>query len=459
MTQLIAITIAFLLGALIAGLITAVVFLRRGNEASGEIERLRARLLSQEELDAERRETLGAAIKDLHLAFDELAGKSLSSNSDTFLRLAREHLGQFQNDARADLTARKQAIDSMVKPISDTLEATRKQLEQTERDRERAFGAIDQHLHAMRAAHETLQLETNRLVGALQRPDVSGQWGEITLRRIVELAGMVEHCDFIEQPQIEGEEGRIRPDMIINLPDRGQLILDSKTPLNAYLDAAQAGDDESRKQALQKHATNMRQRVRELSAKQYWAQFDNTPDFVLMFVPGDQFLAAALSSDSALLDDAMKMRVMPVTPTSLVPLLKAVAYGWRHAALNDNAERIRDLAEELYKRLATFTNHLAGVGASLERSVISYNRAVGSLDRSVLPGARKIAELGITEKKPLATTDPVEVTPRTPLNEDSAKVTAEDAEPGNAPESPAITPAQDPQTSMTLNGPDRDDER
>lgn len=407
-------TLVFAGGLLIGGLTAAVFYLRRVARISAETESLRARIQSQQQLDTERKETLDAAVRNLHLAFDDLASKSLHSNSETFLRLARQSLGQFQSEARSDLSTRQQAIESLVRPISETLDATRKQLQETERDRQQAFGAIDQHLHAMRAAHESLQLETNRLVGALRRPDVSGQWGEITLRRIVELAGMVRHCDFIEQSQQQGDSARLRPDLVVRLPDRGQVIVDAKTPLHAYLAAVQTDDDETRRTALQRHAANLRQRTRELAAKSYWSQFEDSPDFVLMFVPGDQFLAAGLSEDPALLEDAMKQRVMIVTPTTLMALLKSVAYGWRHSTLNENAQKIRDLAEELYKRLAVFTDHLATTGASLAKSVEHYNRAVGSLERSVLPGARRFTELGITEKKPLAPLDPIDKTAREP---------------------------------------------
>ena len=410
---LMALAAAFAGGALLGVLFTVIFFLCRIGRLQTEREALRARLRSEDELAEERSRTLDAAIRNLQVAFDDLANRSLSSNSESFLRLAQEKLGQFQTHADADLTARKRAISEMIKPIATTLDATRQQLQKSESERQKAYGAIDHHLHAMRASNETLQLETNRLVSSLQRPDVSGQWGEITLRRIVELAGMVEHCDFVEQPQVEGDAGRLRPDLVVRLPDRGQIVVDAKTPLHAYLAAAQASDDVTRDEALRRHAQNMRSRVRELAAKSYWTQFADSPDFVLMFVPGDQFLGAALAADASLLEDALKQHVMPVTPTSFMALLKAIAYGWRHAALTDNAEKIRDLAEELHKRLATFTDHVATLGTSLTRSVEAYNKAVGSLERSVLPGARKFAEMGVAEKKPLATVDPIDKTTRT----------------------------------------------
>lgn len=403
---------AFATGALLGALITTIICLRRIGRVESERESLRASLRGQEQLAMERDRALAAASNELRVAFDDLANQSLSSNSEAFLRLATENLGKYQTQATADLDARSKAIDELVRPITETLAATRKQLLDTERQRQQSFGAIDQHLQAMRISHEQLQLETNRLVTALQRPDVGGQWGEITLRRLVELAGMVEHCDFVEQQQVDGADGRFRPDLVVRLPDRGQIVVDAKTPLDAYLAAAQAGDDAQRAAHLKRHAHNLRQRVRGLARREYWAQFDHSPEFVLMFVPGDQFLSAALGEDPSLLEDALKMKVLPVTPTSFIALLKAIAYGWRQAALTDNAEKIRDLAEELYKRLATFSEHLANIGIGLTRGVEAYNRAVGSLERSVLPGARRFTEMGIAEKKPLAALEPIEKAPR-----------------------------------------------
>lgn len=399
-------------GIVLGALITAVFHLRRVGRLEAEREALQARLHSERELAAERDVTVAAATRELRVAFDELASRSLNSNSEAFLRLATENLGKYQAQASADLNARSKAVEELVRPIAQTLEATRKQLHESESARQQAFGAIDQHLQAVRASHETLQLETNRLVSALQRPDVGGQWGEITLRRLVELAGMVEHCDFVEQPQVVGADGVARPDLLVRLPDRGEIVVDAKTPLDAYLAAAQATDDKARRDALQRHARNMRQRVRNLAGRNYWAQFEHSPELVLMFVPGDQFLAAALGEDPALLEDALAMKILPVTPTSFVALLKAVAYGWRQSALTDNAEKIRDLAEDLHRRLAVFTEHLSTIGVNLTRSVDAYNKAVGSLERSVLPGARRFTEMGIAGKKPLAELEPVEKTPR-----------------------------------------------
>ncbi|NNF67192.1 MAG: DNA recombination protein RmuC [Gammaproteobacteria bacterium] len=405
---IIAAAAGLLLGLLLGGLIASIIYLRKLSRSEAANAGLRSDLKSQEALALERSQSLETAAQSLRLAFDEVAGKSLNANSETFLRLAKEKLGQFQMHANAELSARQQAFSEIVKPIQETLSATQQQLQKAEQERSLAFGAIDQQLKQVKDSHDVLQSETNKLVNALQRPDVGGQWGEITLRRLVELAGMVEHCDFVEQKSVSTDQAQIRPDLVVKLPDRGEIVVDAKTPMEGYLAAAQATDDVDRREALVRHAKNVRRRVRDLAAKNYWAQFTNSPEFVVMFVPGDQFLGAALNQDPALLEDALKQRILLVTPTSLIALLKSIAYGWRQATLTDNAEKIRDLAEELFKRLAIFTEHVSTLGNALGKSVDTYNRAVGSLERQVLPQARKFTEMGVAERKKLASVEPID---------------------------------------------------
>jgi DNA recombination protein RmuC len=250
-------------------------------------------------------------------------------------------------------------------------------------------------------------------VQALRRPEVRGQWGELTLRRLAELAGMVEHCDFFEQQQVSGEEGQLRPDMIVRMPDSRDIVVDAKTPLDGYLSAVEANDDATRDSELLRHARKVRERVRELSGKAYWSQFSHAPDFVVMFIPGDQFLSAALDKDKALLEDALRQKVILATPTSLVALLRAVAYGWRQEVLAENADKIRELGEELYNRLATFGQYLGKLGNSLNSSVNHYNKAISSFDARVIPGARKFSEMGISTKKELDTPDQIDRIART----------------------------------------------
>lgn len=349
---------------------------------------------------------------ELERAVDSLARQALERNNESFLRLAQENLQKFQVQAKAELGEREKAVEALVKPIAETLKKTERQIHDIERDRQLAFGSITEQLKLMSETQLRLQNETQNLVKALRRPEVRGQWGEMTLRRLAELAGMVERCDFFEQENVSTAEGRLRPDMIVRLPDERELVVDVKTPLDAYINATEANDDAAREAALAQHARKVRDRVNELAKKEYWNQFSRSPDFVILFIPGDQFLSSALDRDPALIDDALRQKVMLATPTSFVALLKAVAYGWRQVALAENAETIRTLAEDLYGRLSTFAGHLGNVGQALGRAVDHYNKAVGSLERNVLPGARKFTELGVHPKKELGNLDPLEVQPR-----------------------------------------------
>ena len=397
-----ALLLGLLLGALIAWLIAA----RRQA-------RLEALLGNKEALEREREIAFEAARSQLTGAFSDLANKSLQSNSENFLRLAEQNLGAQQEKAKRDLGDREKAIETLVKPIHDALQASQKQITELEKSRSEAYGGIKSQLESMQLSQQSLAQETQNLVKALRRPEVRGRWGEITLRRLVELAGMVEHCDFQEQVHNVGEDKVIRPDMIVRMPNQRDLVVDVKTPLDAYLEAVEAKDDAQRQLALQRHARNVREHIKSLSSKAYWAQFSNSPEFVILFIPGDQFLSAALNEDSELIENALAQQIILATPTSFVALLKAVAYGWRQLALADNAQEIRELAEDLYGRLATFVTHMNKVGRQLGSSVESYNRAVGSLERKVLPGARKFVELGIHTKKKLEKTESLDPVPRT----------------------------------------------
>ncbi len=397
-----ALVLGLLLGALIAWLI-----------AGRRQARLEAVLSNQDALQRERESAFDAARLQLTTAFSDLANQSLKSNSENFLRLAEQNLGAQQDKAKRDFGDREKAIEDLVKPISDALQASQKQITELEKSRSEAYGGIKSQLESMQLGQQSLAQETQNLVKALRRPEVRGRWGEITLRRLVELAGMVEHCDFQEQVHSVGEDQTIRPDMVVRMPDKRDLVVDVKTPLDAYLEAVEAKDDAQRKLGLQRHARNVREHIRMLSSKAYWAQFTNSPEFVILFIPGDQFLSAALSEDPDLIETALSHQIILATPTSFVALLKAVAYGWRQLALADNAQEIRVLAEDLYGRLATFVSHMNKVGRQLGSSVESYNRAVGSLERKVLPGARKFVELGIHAKKKMEKVETLDPVPRT----------------------------------------------
>jgi DNA recombination protein RmuC len=390
------------IGGLVAGYaIAAIQQQRHHRELEIELATLKAKA-----------ETVNAAREELEKAFKAVASDVLRNNNQSFIELATQNLGKFQAEARGDFDKRQQAFAELIKPIGETLKKTEAQIHEIEKERKEAYGNISRYLGSMNETQSQLQAETRNLVQALRRPEVRGQWGEMTLRRLAELAGMVNYCDFFEQDSRDTDSGRMRPDMIVRMPDKRELVVDAKTPLDAYLSAVAAKTDDERQQFMQQHARKVRERMRELASKAYWNQYQNSPDFVVMFVPGDQFLSAALEVDPQLLEDAFSNKVMLTTPTSLIAVLRAVAFGWRQQAVAENAEKIRELGEELYKRLATFNEHLGRVGRALGQSVEHYNKAVGSLERQVMPSARRFPEMGIHEKKSLEEPDKLEVMPR-----------------------------------------------
>jgi DNA recombination protein RmuC len=397
------------LGLLLGGLLGWALSRRRQRE-------LEQRVRTQQALENERQVAIEAANAQITRAFSELANQSLRANSETFLKLAEQNLGTHQEKAKRELSEREKAVESLVKPIREALEASHKQIAELEKSRSEAYGSIRAQLEEMQFSQKSLQQETQNLVKALRRPEVRGRWGEITLRRLVELAGMVEHCDFQEQVHTAGEGQVIRPDMIVRMPDRRALVVDVKTPLDAYLEAAEAETDEQRKLGLERHARNVHAHIRMLASKSYWDQFDESPEFVILFIPGDQFLSAALNERPDLIEYALSKQIILATPTSLVALLKAVAYGWRQLSLAENAREIRVLAEDLHARLGAFVGHMNTMGRQLARSVENYNKAVGSLERSVLPGARKFVELGVHERKPIEKLDTLDPVPRTMID-------------------------------------------
>jgi DNA recombination protein RmuC len=400
-------------GLLLGGLIVWLVFRARQQRQQETVAALGDRIKDQEALQVERDSAFEAATSRLATSFSDLANRSLKSNSENFLRLAEQNLGAHQERAKRELGDREQAVENLVKPIRDALQQSQTQIAALEKSRSEAYGGIKSQLETMQINQKSLTQETQNLVNALRRPEVRGRWGEITLRRLVELAGMVEHCDFQEQVHTTSDEKTIRPDMIVRMPDQRELVVDVKTPLDAYLEAIEATDDAQHKLALERHTRNVRDHIRKLASKTYWEQFSKSPEFVILFIPGDQFLSAALNEDPDLIEYALSQQIILATPTSFVALLKAVAYGWRQLALADNAEEIRRLAEDLYGRLTAFAGHMNKVGKQLASSVENYNRAVGSLERKVLPGARKFVELGIRPKKEIEQIEPLESLPRT----------------------------------------------
>ena len=399
---------------LLLGLLTMWLVARRNrNKLLDQLAGAEANLKNQEALQAEREAAFELANAKLTQAFAEISNRSLQANSDTFLKLAEQNLQTRQAKVESNFEKREKAVEELVKPIKDAIQASQQQISELEKARSEAYGGIKSQLESMQLNQKSLTQETQNLVKALRRPEVRGQWGEITLRRLVELAGMVEHCDFVEQVHTVGDDQTIRPDMIVNMPDQRQLVVDVKTPLDAYLAAVEAENDAQRKLGLERHAKNVRGHIRMLASKAYWKQFEDSPEFVILFIPGDQFLSAALAEEPDLIEYALSQQIILATPTSFVALLKAVAYGWRQLSLADNAKEIRALAEDLYGRLGTFVTHMNRVGRQLASSVENYNKAVGSLERKVLPGARKFTELGVHGKKEIEKLESLEPVPRT----------------------------------------------
>lgn len=391
--------IVALLSAAIGGL---VIYLRMQNKLN-TLALANAGLQAKIEHEEQQREAdarqLELARQQLSETFSQLSNQALQHNSSEFLKLAQENLKQFQIQAHNELEKKEKSIENLLKPVREALDKTELQIRHIEKERKEAYGSLSKHLETMNQQQQQLHQETRNLVQALRRPEVRGQWGEITLKRLAELAGMVEHCDFFEQEQTNTSEGAIRPDMIVRMPDRREIIVDAKTPLDAYLSAIETTDDKERAEHLRRHARKVKERVKELASKAYWNQFANTPDFIVLFIPGDQFLSAALEQEPGILEDALRQKVILSTPTSLVALLRAVAYGWRQEVLAKNADEIRNLGEDMYNRLSTFTEHLSKLGNTLNSSVSHYNSAVSSFDSRVLPGARKFVEMGVQSKK------------------------------------------------------------
>lgn len=364
---------------------------------------------------ADQKALLDQARVELVQAFQALSGEALKQNNEAFLKLAAVSFEALQAKAEGELAQRQQAIDSLVRPLQESLQRYDEQIRLLEQSRQSAYGGLDQHLKALAESHQRLQQETGNLVKALRAPTVRGQWGEITLRRVAELAGMVDHCDFIEQASVTGEEGRLRPDMVVQLPGGRQIVVDAKTVLAAYLDAHEASDDTQRLQALRRHAEQVRSRMDELSLKAYWTQFERAPEFVVLFLPGEQFLGAALDQDPRLIEEGFARGVVLATPATLIALLRAVAYGWRQEQLAAHAEEAGKLGKDLYERMAVLAEHINDVGQALGKSVSAYNRAVGSLETRILPAARRFKELGVSSDKEIPVLEPAELVPRKTL--------------------------------------------
>jgi DNA recombination protein RmuC len=390
--------------------------LARLSEAHRDLIAAKARL--EAALDAERKtsnekvELVTRAGEELRNAFKAMASDALKSNNSSFLVIAQETLKRFQSEAKGDLESRQKAVAEIVSPVRESLDKVDAQIREMEVARSDAYGELRAQVQSLMVTQKELQSQTGNLVRALRTPNVRGRWGEIQLRRVVEIAGMLSYCDFAEQETLNTENGRLRPDLVVKLPGGKNVVVDAKTPLQAFLDAFETTDEDARRVCLSNHARQVRDHMKTLSGKNYWEQFEATPEFVVMFLPGETFFSAALEQDSGLIEQGVLQRVIPASPTTLIALLKAINYGWNQEKLARNAQQISALGKELHDRLRNLAGHIATVGTGLDRAVDSYNKAVGSLESRVLVSARKFAELGASVAEDIPELEPIETTAR-----------------------------------------------
>jgi len=399
---------------------------KRAGEANERLERLQGKFENEQKFRTqaetqlketaqrleEEKKLLDEAKAKLTEAFKALAGDALQNSNRSFLELARQTFDKILAEAKGDLGRRQEAINGLVRPLSDSLKQFEEHIQALERNRQQAYTSLEEQLKYLSSTQQQLQKETGNLVTALRSPQVRGRWGEITLIRVVELAGMTDHCDFTEQFSVETEEGRIRPDLVVHLPAEREIVVDAKVSLEAYLNALSAESQEQRQDCLNNHARQLRSHMSKLSGKAYWQQFKKTPEFVVMFIPGESFFSAAVEQDHGLIEDGMKSGVIMATPTTLIALLRAVAFGWRQEQIAKNAQEISELGKQLYERMRVMANHLTDMGKNLAKANESYNKAVGSIETRVLPAVRRFRDLGAVGGDEIAVVEPVETTPR-----------------------------------------------
>jgi DNA recombination protein RmuC len=385
----------------------------RAGEAERQLVKARSDLEHERDRAAERLATITDAQERLSAAFKALSAEALQSSMSQLTELARAQLQAAQSEAKGDLEKRQQAVEQLVAPLKDQLSRVDGQLLRLDQERRESRGRLEAQLRTLSETGERLRTETGALVTALRKPNARGQWGQMQLRNVVELAGMLRHCDFSEQSTLAGDERMLRPDLVVNLPGGKHVVVDAKAPLQGVLDAYQARDEAEREQHLKDHARLLRKHVKALADKGYWAGMDSAPDMVVMFLPGEHLYSAALESDPGLIEDAMARRVLIATPTILLALLHSVAYGWQQERVAESAQEISELGRELHTRLVKLSTLLSKLGTRLNSAVSAYNETIGSYESRVLPGARRFADHGaVAEGTELPELEPVTVSAR-----------------------------------------------
>jgi DNA recombination protein RmuC len=370
------------------------------------------RLESAQKSFEEQKALIEAMKTEMTDTFNALSSAALKSSSEDFLRLASESLGKVFADTKGKLGEHQAAIDGTIKPLQEMLKKYEEQIREIEKSRHESFGSLSQQITSLSRMHEQLQKETSNLVTALRKPHVSGSWGQMSLRRAAELAGMTAYCDFYEQESVSTDTGRLRPDMIIRLPNDREIVVDAKSPVDAYMNAISKTSEEERQKALDGYVNQVRGHMNALGSKLYWDQFPKSPEIVVMYLPGESFFSAALEHDHKLIEDSSLKKVILATPTTFIALLKAIAYGWQQEQITKNAQLISMLGKELYERINTFAKHFDNIGSNLEKSIGAYNKAVASMESRILPSVRRFKELGVAGSNEISIIEQIDQTPR-----------------------------------------------